>query len=330
MKQSLRDQEVWVTGGAGFIGTALSLELVRLGAKVTVIDSLHPACGGRRGHVRELEGKVRWLHADIAQAADWASPLPPPQVVFNLASHISHTGSERDPALDLQLNTHAQLIFLLFLQGLKNQPRVVYSSTRQVYGETTQPAEESAPPQPPDWNGIHKLAAEHYHLLAHRRNSIEAVILRLPNVYGPRMPADLKGKGCFVGWLARNAHLGDAIELIGAGRSHRDLLYVADAVSALLIAGTRLQAGRIWNVAGQVATIREVAAELIRISGRGRIVDVHASPTEARVAMGSSTMNDTAFRKATGWSPKVPLSEGLEHTLSYLRSNPEVLEQDRP
>jgi UDP-glucose 4-epimerase len=322
-------KSVWVTGGLGFIGTALCEALVQLGAHVTAIDSLQPGCGGRKSHAAELGERITWVQADIGEIARWGARALSPDLVFNLAAHISHIGSERDPELDLELNTRSQLRFLRGLSSLRPGVRVIYSSTRQIYGETSEPVDESARAHPPDWNGVHKLAAEEYHLLQHRRRAIDAVALRLPNVYGPRMPVDVRGKGCFVGWFARGAFRGETLELLDGGRAERDLLFVTDAVAALLNAAGEIPTGRIWNVSGEKATIAQVAHRLVALAGRGQCQEVELQGAERQVKMGTSLMNGAAFRAATPWAPRVTLDEGLQALLVYLQKHPEAFEEER-
>src|SRR5262245_38763806 len=126
-----------VTGGLGFIGSNLVLALVDAGARVRVVDALVPTLGGRAD---QLEG-VDVESVLIASIADpeVASVLDGSDVVFNVAGQVSHTASMRDPQQDLLLNTTSHATLLETIRRVRPEARVIYTSTRQVYGRSTVP-----------------------------------------------------------------------------------------------------------------------------------------------------------------------------------------------
>lgn len=102
-----RDKFVVVTGGLGFIGSNLVIRLVELGARVTVVDSLAPGCGGNRANLDSVIGAVQIKLADIRDVESLAAELQRPDILFNLAGAVSHSGSMEAPLRDLELNTCA-------------------------------------------------------------------------------------------------------------------------------------------------------------------------------------------------------------------------------
>src|SRR5205085_11931218 len=136
-------------------------------------------------------------------------PFSDTGVVFNLAGEISHIHSMQKPWRDAELNAMAQLRFL------QNCPkvRIVYASTRQIYGVPQYlPVDELHPVRPVDFNGIHKYAATEYHLLYTAMGKLDAAVLCLTNVYGPRMVLNIPCQG-FLGNFIRRSLFDQPIEI---------------------------------------------------------------------------------------------------------------------
>ncbi len=177
-----------ITGGMGFIGSNLARALVRLGAEVTIVDSLIPEYGG---NLRNLAGIDRHVCVNISDVRDRHS-LPVfvrgQHFLFNLAGQTSHMDSMTDPETDLEINARSQLSILEACRNHNPDIRIVFASTRQIYGKPDYlPVDENHPLRPVDVNGINKLAGESYHLLYDQVHGIRSTVLRLTNTIGPRM-----------------------------------------------------------------------------------------------------------------------------------------------
>lgn len=127
-----RNAHIVVTEGLGFIGSNLSLRLLELGARVTIIDSSVPGCGASAFNLEPYGDRFRLLPFDIGEADSFEEELRGCRVVFNLAGEISHVHSMEFPERDLRLNAAAQMRFLNTLRTAAPGVRVVYASTRQV------------------------------------------------------------------------------------------------------------------------------------------------------------------------------------------------------
>jgi UDP-glucose 4-epimerase len=312
-----------VTGGLGFIGSNLTIALVEAGALVTVVDSLEPRHGGDRRNVAPTSPEV--VIADIGDASAVSEPLASADYVFNLAGQVSHIDSMTDPVRDLDLNARSQLLFLELLRRIRPQARVVFTSSRQVYGRPQSvPVDETHPVRPVDVNGVSKLAAEQFHLLYHQVYEIPVAVLRLSNVYGPRqrLAGDHQG---FLAVFIRQALRGETITLFGDGSQQRDCLYVDDAVAALLGAGAAPAAvGQTLNIGHPHSrSLDEIARTLVTVAGSGEI-EIRPWPSEReRIAIGSFQTDSSKARSLIGWRPTVELEEGAERTLAYYRDRPE-------
>ena len=317
-----RDKHAIVTGGLGFIGSNLALRLIEEGARVTVLDSAIPGCGSNRFNLQPANGHINVVVRDISKADELPGLLASAHVVFNLAGEISHLRSMRDPIRDLKLNATAQLQFLESCVRHLPGVRVVYASTRQIYGVPRYlPMDELHPIDPIDFNGVHKAAADLYHGLYSRSGALDACVIRLTNVYGPRMALNVPGQG-FLTHYFRRLLVGEDLEVFGDGTQLRDPVYVDDAVDAFLAAGAAPKLNeRVLNLGGpQALPIAEIAA--IAAAQAGVQVTFRSFPEELKpIDIGSYYANSTRIHTSLGWTPKVQFAEGVQQTLHYFRSH---------
>lgn len=309
-----------ITGGLGFIGSNLARRLVRYGSKVTLVDSLIPEYGGNLRNMAGLTGRV---HVNISDVRDRHS-LPvfvrDQDFLFNLAGQTSHMDSMTDPETDLEINARAQLSILEACRRHNPRIRVVFASTRQLYGRPdVLPVSESHPLRPVDVNGINKLAGEHYHLLYHRNYGIRSTILRLTNTIGPRMRIK-DARQTFVGVWIRAVLEGKPFDVWG-GEQRRDFTFVDDCVDAMLLAAAREEAeGGVFNLGGPPpVTLKELAELLIACNGGGEYC-VKAFPTERRkIDIGDFYADWNLIRSTLGWRPRTSLKSALSRTLDFYR-----------
>ena len=315
-----RGLKVLVTGGLGFIGSNLARRLVDLGAEVLVVDSLLPNTGGNCVNLKDLKNRLRVKIVDLRNAQQIDSLVSGHSVIFNLAGTVSHLDSMTDPLSDMGANVHAQIVLLEACRHRAPNARIVFASTRQIYGRPIScPVDESHPIAPVDVNGINKDAAESYHSLYHNVYGMPTVSLRLTNTFGPRMRVK-DSRQTFLGVWIRRAVENEVFEVWG-GKQKRDLTYVDDAVEAFLTAGACSKTqGRIFNVGGSPPlTLTELAESLVAIAGCGRFEIKEFPPDRKRIDIGDYFANDEQFRQLTGWAPRVTLEEGLARTVSYFR-----------
>src|SRR5215467_5797951 len=167
-RHHLAGKEVMITGGLGFIGSNLAIRLVSLGASVTLVDSLVPAYGGNLFNIDGIEDQVRVNVADVRDQHSTAYLVRHKDFIFNLAGQVSHIDSMEDPFTDLEINIRAQLSLLEACRRNNPKVKIIYTSTRQLYGKPQYlPVDELHPTSPTDANGVDKLAGELYHLLYH-------------------------------------------------------------------------------------------------------------------------------------------------------------------
>ena len=291
--------------------------------EIVILDSLIPEQGGNFYNLSGLEARVTVHRADMSDDYVVNHLVAGVDYVFNLAGHVSHLDSLLYPQRDLALNCAAQLTLLEACRNYNPHVKIVFTSTRQVYGKAVYlPVDEQHRVAPLDINGIHKLAAEHYHLLYHRIYGTRAVCLRLTNTYGPRQLMRHNRQG-FIGWFVRKALAGEVIELYGEGRQRRDLNYVDDVVEALLLAGASERAeGEIFNLGGhEPISLAEVAAELIALTGRGTVQAVPFPPEQQLIDIGNCYLSCRKIETTLGWRPRTTLRAGLARTVEFYRTH---------
>ena len=313
---------VLITGGLGFIGANLARRLVELGAQVTLVDSLIPEYGGNLFNIRGLEEHLRVNISDVRDEHSMRSLVQGQDFLFNLAGQTSHMDSMQDPYTDLDINTRAQLFILEACRKVNPAVRIVYASTRQIYGKPERlPVDESHLLRPVDVNGINKMAGEWYHILYNNVYALRACALRLTNTYGPRMRIR-DARQTFLGVWVRLLLEGKPFEVWG-GEQLRDFSFVDDAAEAFLIAALDPAAeGRVYNLGGDcVISLRALADLLLEVNGGGEY-HLREYPAERkRIDIGDYYADDTLIRSTLGWQPRTPLREGLRHTLDYYRTN---------
>lgn len=319
-EQAFRGRRVVVTGGLGFIGSHLARRLVQLGARVTLIDSLIPEYGGNLRNIADIRRHVRVNRSDVRDTRALPALLRGQEYLFNLAGQTSHMDSMTDPDTDLEINCRAQLSLLEVCRKHNPDIRIVFASTRQIYGRPQYlPVDERHPLQPVDVNGINKLAGEQYHLLYSAVHGIRSSVLRLTNTIGPGMRIK-DARQTFVGVWIRQVLRDQPFEVWG-GHQLRDFTYVDDAVEAFLLAAMRPAAvGRVFNLGGRGRiSLADLAALLVRLAGRGSY-RVRAYPADRRkIDIGDFYADDSLIARQLGWRPMTTIRQALARTVDYYR-----------
>jgi UDP-glucose 4-epimerase len=322
---SYSDKQVLVTGGMGFIGSNLVRKLVSLGAKVTIIDSLLPLYGGNVFNIKGLEDSITVNISDVRDSHAMAYLIKGKDFLFNLAGQTSHLDSMTDPHTDLEINATSQLSILESCRLNNPGIKIVFASTRQLYGKPEYlPVDETHPIKPVDVNGINKLAGEWYHILYNNVYGIKTCALRLTNTYGPGMRVK-DARQTFLGIWIRSIIEGKPILVFGDGLQLRDFNYVDDVVEALLLAGSSDAAnGEIFNLGSEeVINLKDLAQHMVDLytEGEASFKIVPFPPERKAIDIGDYYSDYKKIKAALGWQPEVNLQKGLQQSLDYYQAN---------
>jgi UDP-glucose 4-epimerase len=320
---SFRNKRVLITGGLGLIGSRLVSRLIELGAFITVVDNLDDGCGG---NIRNVDQSSPRLNVEIHSVTDFLSTrevLKDFSYLFSLAGLSSHRGSMEDPLRDLQVNLVSQVQILEACRRVNPRIRIVYASTRQVYGAPVYlPVDERHPLNPPDVNGINRVSAESYFLLYYKAYDVKSTVLRLTNVYGPGMRVR-DARQNFMGYWIYKALTGGEISVFGDGDQERDILFVSDCVEAFLRAALCEESvGEIINIGGgQRVSLKSLASIIINHAGGG-IVRYVEFPSELKVIdIGSFHTDNGKAKRLLNWRPVTHAELGVSKTVAYYKKN---------
>ena len=319
MSREISHKKILITGGLGFIGSNLARRLVEYENQITVVDSLIPEYGGNLRNLHDVQDKITVSLSDVRDVAAINDLIKGHDYLFNLAGQTSHLDSMHDPITDLDINAKAQLSILEACRKYNPDIRIVFASTRQIYGKPKYlPVDEKHPRHPVDVNGINKIAGEQYHILYQEVYGIASSVLRLTNTYGPRMRIK-DARQTFLGVWIRNLLEGKPIQVFGDGKQRRDYNYVEDVLDALLIAATEENAiGKVYNLGAPDPLSLKDTAKIMCQEIEGSDYQMIPFPEDRKaIDVGDFICDYSAFRNQFGWEPKVEFDKGIAKSISY-------------
>lgn len=320
--EEYKNKNVLVTGGLGFIGSNLVHTLVELGSNVTVLDALHPSCGGNLFNVEDVRDKIEVELSDVRDVKSTENLVKDKEFIFNLVGHVSHTESMQDPLLDLEINCRTHLTLLDAVRKNNPDARMIYAGTRGQYGRAKNiPVNEDCPINPIDVNGINKHAGEQYHVLYNRVYGLKTTSLRLTNTYGPRHQMKHSRQG-IVNWFIRLSMDDEKIKIFGNGKQVRDCNYVDDVVSVMLISMVEDKAvGEVFNLGGTPISLADLVKKIIDATGCGSYEFADYPLDSKRIEIGDYIADYRKIKNTLGFVPETSLEEGLRKTISFYKKN---------
>jgi nucleoside-diphosphate-sugar epimerase len=303
-----------VTGGAGFIGSHLTEELVRRGERVRVVDSL---ITGKRQNLAHIPG-VEFLEGDVADLAVAQRAVEGIDYVLHQAAIPSVPRSVQDPITSNRANIDASLNVLVAARDARVK-RVVYAGSSSAYGDApTLPKVETMPTAPLSPYALQKLVAEQYCQMFTRLYGLETVTIRYFNVFGPRQDPSSPYSGVISLFISALCE-GRRPTIYGDGGHTRDFTYVANVVDGVLRACDAKDAsGEVINVATGGRISLNQLFETIRDLVSAKVEPIYADPRPGDVR--DSQADIQKARRLLGYEPKVSFSEGLKKTVEWYRA----------
>jgi nucleoside-diphosphate-sugar epimerase len=303
-----------VTGGAGFIGSHLTEELLRRGHRVRVADSL---ITGKRSNIRHL-GEVEFLEGDLADLNFAHRAAAGCEYVLHQAAIPSVPRSVKDPITSNRANVDGTLNILVAARDA-GAKRLVFAGSSSAYGNTpTLPKHERMPTSPLSPYALQKVIGEQYLQMFTRLYGLETVSIRYFNVFGPRQDPSSPYSGVisvFATALLQNR----PPTIFGNGEQTRDFTYVANVVDGVLRACDAPEAnGQIINVAtGGRISLNQLFEAMKRLVG-ATVEPVYAEPRAGDVT--DSQADISLAREILGYEPAVSFENGLERTVDWYRT----------
>jgi UDP-glucose 4-epimerase len=314
-------RRVLVIGGLGFIGVNLTERLNALGARVTIATRLIDRHKNAAADAESRGDLV--IEADLRDAGAMRAAVAGQDIVFNLAGQSGAVQSMEDPFTDLDVNCRGNLVLLEALKAENRSAKLVFVSSRLVYGRATAlPVTEDHELNPTSLHALNKLAVEKYLQVYGSVHGLAWTIARLTNPYGPGQPSDRTAYGV-VNHMIHRALAGDRILVYGDGRQQRDYIYIDDAVAALLrMAELQASSGRTYNVGSGVGTrLVDMARAIAAIASGERLETIAWPPLAEQIETGDFVADVGRIRRELSWEPRVSLQEGLERTVAFYRAH---------
>lgn len=321
MRDYYKNKNILITGGLGFLGSNLSHRLIEFGANITVIDNLNPLYGGNIFNIKDVADRIKIVVNDVRNIEILIPLVESADIIFHLAAQVSYIDSLRIPYEDLDLNAKATLTILESCRKLNSKVKIVFSSSRMVYGKVEQSlVTEKCSTNPLSLYGIHKLTSEKYLLMYHKDFGIPITILRLTNPYGPRQQVK-HSKYSLVGWFIRQAIEGKTIKIFGDGAQLRDYVFVDDIVNAMLRCAKEPKAiGEVINVGSGVSTrFCDMVSAVINCVQNGKMEFIPWPNDYEKIETGDISVDISKLKTITSWQSDITLENGIKKTFEYYK-----------
>jgi len=314
-----KGKNIIITGGLGFIGSNLAHSCMKCGSNVTIVDNLDPQAGGNKFNIQTIENDIKLITGDICDNNLMENVLKTADIIINCAALSSHTQSLREPYRNLEVNSTAVLEMLEIIRN--HNPEIQFlqlGTTTQIGKCHSVSVDENHPEFPLDHYSAHKTLAEKYVFMYSQVHGLKTNCIRLPNVYGPRAaihsPA-LTFNNYFIGLALQNKD----ITIYGDGCQSRNILYVDDAVDAILdVAEKSNGLGEVYlAVDDNHITVAEFAEKIVSLYRKGTVRYIPWPEGRKNIEIGDASYTNKKIKKQIGWFPKTSLSDGLIKTNDY-------------
>ena len=317
------EKNILITGGLGFIGSNLAIKLVRLGAKVTLLDAMIDEHGGNLYNIEPVKDNVFINFSDVRDENSIKYLVRGRDYIFHLAGQNDHILSLVNPFPDIDINIKGAAILLEACRKYNPKGRLIYTGTRGEYGPAARlPVNEDTPINPKGIYELSSLTAQRLFQIYHNNHSVKSITLRLTNIYGERAQMRHNRFGV-ANWFIRLAIDNETIKVFGDGSLIRDFLSVDDTVDAILMcAATEEAYGEVFNVGDdRPSSFLELAKTVVDVAGSGRWEFAPFTPERAAQEPGDFYSDISKIKRIVGWEPRCDLAEGIRKTVAYYREN---------
>lgn len=316
---SIAGKKILITGGLGFIGSNLAYRCLELGAQVTVYDNLDPHAGGNLYNVFEISKEIDIRYHDILDFDRLVELIVGKDIIFNCAASTSHPFSMREPWFDLDVNSRGVINLLEAIRRFNHDVKFVHLGTSTQLGRLHyQPADENHPEFPLDVYSANKCVSEKYVLVYAHAYGLRSTVIRLSNVYGPRASIhspEFSFNNYFIGLALQDRE----IQIFGDGKQKRNLIYVLDAVEALIYAALDdcTNGEPLFAVSDEHYSVAEVAEIIVNVIKNGSIRFIPWPPGRRSTDVGDAVISNNKIKQLLDWQPRMDLNSGIKFTRDF-------------
>ena len=307
----LKNKEILVTGGCGFIGSEIVKQLSLLGANVTIIDNLS---SGKEKYIQGFSN-VKLITADLLDDHAIKSVVKDKEYVINNAALPFIPDSYYMPKKFFDVNVNATISLALAVIKEKKAKRFVHISSSEIYGTARYtPMDENHQTTPQSTYAVSKLAGERVVFTMHKEHNLPAVIIRPFNSFGPNITQPY-----IIPEIIRQMEKNDVIKL-GNLNAKRDLTYVTDTARGIILSLVKEGViGEVINIGSQRSfSIRELVSLISEIMDKK--VSIEIDPSRFRpYDVDTLICNYERATKLLGWKPEIAVKEGLEKTVEWAK-----------
>ncbi|MBL4658131.1 MAG: SDR family NAD(P)-dependent oxidoreductase [Flavobacteriales bacterium] len=321
-QKELSGKKVLITGGLGFIGSNLAHKCLALGADVTIYDCLDPRSGGNMHNIKNVENKIKVALNDIRNIEDLSANIRDKDILFNCAAYTSHPNSMKEPLMDIEVNCQGVINILEAVRRFNTDIKIVQVGTSTQIGRMKyNPVDEDHPEFPVEIYSANKSVSEKYVLIYGQAYDIKTTVIRLVNVFGPRSNIKNSDFG-FMNYFIGLALQGKELNVFGEGEQLRSLLYVDDAVDALILAALSEKSnGEVFLAStDQNYKVREIAEAITSCIG-GTIKFVAWPKNREVIEIGDAVISNKKIKDVLNWNAQFDLNSGLITTREYFLKN---------
>lgn len=315
----LKGKKILITGGLGFIGSNLAHKCLEMGAKVTVFDCLDPRSGGNLYNIHDIKDSVELCYQDILNFDLLSLAIINKDIVFNCAASTSHPFSMREPWIDMDVNSKGVINLLEAIRRFNKDARLVHIGTSTQLGKLHyQPADESHPEFPTDIYSANKSVSEKYALIYAKAYQLRTTVIRLSNVFGPRA-AIHSPEFTFNNYFIGLALQGKDITVFGEGNQSRNVLYIDDAITALIRTSLteHINGETFFAVGDRHYSVAQIAETTVQYIGSGKVKFVEWPKSRKSTEIGDAIISNKKIKEVMEWTPLYDLEEGLIKTKAY-------------
>lgn len=305
--------KIMITGGMGFIGSHLADELAKKHNLVILTKSYN-----KKSNLTATT-KIKVEKVDVTDFIKLGKSIErnKPDIIIHLAGQTSHSKSFDNPLDDVDSNTKSTLFILEKIRQLKLKCKFVLGSTFIVIGRPNKiPVNEESPCSPTTIYGINRLASEYYCKVYHNVYGLDTMVFRITNSFGPREQF-VPTKNA-VNYLIYKAYKHEEITIYNKGRWYRDLIYISDVVSAILVILRKGKSGELyWISSGKKTWFYQLGKWLTELTST-KVKYVDAPTYTKKVDVGNFVVDNSKLR-ALGWKPQISVKEGIQKTIEYFQ-----------